>query len=331
MEKVMSSNTVLVLGSDGQVGKATFDCSHLFPDLNVIGVKRAGLDITDGERFEAILEEHEPFMVINCVAYTNVEKAQIEDRELCYLVNSYAPATMVRICKSYNVGFIHLSSDYVFQSAKSLVDKHNNILQLPAHIPVKNVNTGMVYSDSKWIGEWNVYNTQWPGSNIVRTSTVCYPGGKNFIESVINAFNTKTEQLVFKMVEDQVTRFTYAGHLGIFLLAIARKRLDNRNSWSTFSNKIWNFGNSGIISYYDLGVLIYHYATQYGIVNRSLFLEPIKALEWKSAVVRPTYSVLDISESHPIWTERDGLRSSIPNFHEGLIEYFERRSYTRKD
>lgn len=326
----MLNNIVLILGSDGQVGRATFESAHLFPDLEVVGVKRAGCDITNGERFEALLEEFNPFMVINCAAYTNVEKAQIEDKELCYLVNSYAPATMVHICKAHNVGFIHISSDYVFQSSKSLIDKHNNILQLPAQLPTKVVSTGMHYSDSKWIGERNVYNAQWDGTNIVRTSTVCYPGGKNFIEAVISAFINKTEQLNFKMVEDQITRFTYAGHLGKFLLSITRKRMDDQVSWTKYRNKIWNFGNSGVLSYYDLGCLVYHYAMQYGVINRTLLLEPIKATEWKSVVVRPTYSVLDISESHHIWTERDGLRSAIPNFHEGLMQYFETRSYQRK-
>ncbi len=201
----MKSEKVLVFGSSGMLGSYF---SNMLEQKGYKVVKNdksaGGIDITDEKLVRESIEEIKPDFVVNCAAYTNVEKAE-EERDLAFKVNADAPKYMAYVCRDINIPFVHISTDYVFGD-----DKKDGYTEEYFHFNPLNV-----YGQSKLQGELNVRNVNL-NSYIFRTSWLFGPNATNFIDKITRYAKELGE---LKVVTDEIGCPTYVKDLseGILL------------------------------------------------------------------------------------------------------------------
>lgn len=288
---------ILVTGANGQLGNemrivAKDSTDHfIFTDVvEVEGNPTTILDITNIEYIRKIVKENNVNCIVNCAAYTNVDKAE-SDEALCERLNAEAPKNLAVAMKEVGGLLIHVSTDYVFGG-----DPYNT----PCKEEQKGTPTG-VYGKTKLRGEQNIIAA---GCNyvILRTAWLYSEFGKNFVKTMLNLTATKPQ---LKVVFDQAGTPTYALDLAKAIMTI----LDNyekENPQGTYSKQgVYHFSNEGVCSWFDFTKVIAEIAG-----NTSCDIQPCHSDEFPSPVKRPTYSVLDktkIKETFgikiPYWTE----------------------------
>lgn len=290
--------TILVTGANGQLGNEirivaqSSSDSYIFTDINHIdGVETTYLDITDLKAVRKIVTEHQVNAIINCAAYTNVDKAE-EDVALCTLLNRQAPENLAIAMKEVNGLLVHISTDYVFGG-----DSYN--------IPYKEEQHGTptgVYGCTKLLGEQAI---QVVGCNnvIIRTAWLYSEFGKNFCKTMMNLTATKPQ---LKVVFDQVGTPTYALDLAR-AIAVVLERFDGSQTG------IYHYSNEGVCSWFDFAKMIAEYSGK-----TECDVQPCHSDEFPSPVKRPSYSVLDKTKIKkvfgvkiPYWT--DSLKQCISN------------------
>ena len=291
--------TILVTGANGQLGsemrlvsKSSAD-KYIFTDVvELPGVDTMILDITDLDAVKKVVSEYDVKAIVNCAAYTNVDKAE-DDVELCALLNSKAPENLAVAMKEVDGLLVHVSTDYVFGG-----DPYNT----PCTEDRKGTPTG-VYGQTKLDGELAIQNA---GCHhvIIRTAWLYSEFGKNFVKTMLNLTSTKPQ---LKVVFDQTGTPTYAWDLAEVIFGI----LENRK-WEG-NDGVYHYSNEGVCSWYDFTKMIAEYAG-----NDTCEVLPCHSDEFPSKVKRPAYSVLDktrIKEtfgiSVPYWT--DSLKKCIEN------------------
>ena len=289
--------TVLVTGANGQLGSemrlvATESKDrYIFTDVvELPGVETVKLDITDLEAVRAIVKENDVKTVINCAAYTNVDKAE-EDQEFCALLNAKAPESLAVAMKEVDGLLVHVSTDYVFGG-----DPYNT----PRREDQKGTPTG-VYGLTKLQGEQAI---QASGCHhvIIRTAWLYSEFGKNFVKTMLTLTSTKPQ---ISVVFDQTGTPTYALDLAEVIYDIVENRKYEGN------DGIYHFSNEGVCSWFDFTKMIAEYAG-----NTACEIKPCHSDEFPSKVQRPAYSVLDKTKikntfgiSIPYWT--DSLKKCI--------------------
>lgn len=273
---------ILVTGCHGQLGThlqlvvKSSKHSFYFTDIE-------SLDITDAEAVSDYFRRNNIHLVVNCAAYTNVDRAE-DDEETADRVNHLAVKILAETCRSFNSTLIHISTDYVFGG------NQNNTPCTEEQIP----NPTGAYGRTKLSGEKSILDS---GCQyiILRTSWLYSEYGKNFVKTMLNAIATKP---TCKVVYDQVGTPTYAGDLAKSILHIIESGLYAE------CQGIYHYSNEGVCSWYDFTQEI---ARQVG--NRSCDIQPCLSSEYPSRVVRPAYSVLDKSKfkrtfgvTIPYWT-----------------------------
>lgn len=228
--------------------------------------------------------------IINCAAYTNVDKAESEE-EVATRVNAGAVEELVTIAGNNGTRIIHVSTDYVFDGTN--------------HVPYREddqVNPVSAYGRSKLKGEKAVLEYQY--GTVVRTSWLYSPNGRNFFNTILKSGEEKSE---LKVVADQVGSPTYARDMARILLTFAINALDDTNP---FTGGLYNYSNEGVCSWYDFALAIIRLA------GRDCRVIPIETSQYPTAARRPHYSVLnkskikaELSLSIPHW--RDSLQSCI--------------------
>lgn len=282
---------ILVTGANGQLGnemqivsKSSRD-KYLFTDV-------AELDITDIDAIRKMVKEHSVEAIVNCAAYTNVDKAE-DDAAFCEVLNAQAPGNLAVVMKEVGGLLVHVSTDYVFGG-----DPYNT----PCCEDQKGTPTG-VYGKTKLKGEQNILAA---GCNhvIIRTAWLYSEFGKNFVKTMLNLTSTKPQ---LKVVFDQVGTPTYAYDLASLIFDIIENRKYNGNSG------IYHYSNEGVCSWFDFTKMIAEIAG-----NRDCDIQPCHSNEFPSKVVRPSYSVLDKTKvkntfgvTIPYWT--DSLRVCLNN------------------
>ena len=282
---------ILVTGANGQLGNEMRIVSQGSKD-NYTFTDVAELDITNLETIRKMVKKDEVKVIINCAAYTNVDKAE-EDVEFCELLNATAVKNLATAMKEVDELLVHVSTDYVFGG-----DPYNT----PCTEDKKGTPTG-VYGQSKLHGEQNI---QQVGCHhlIIRTAWLYSEFGKNFVKTMLNLTATKTE---LKVVFDQTGTPTYAYDLAAAIYGIVENR--------KYEGKdgIYHYSNEGVCSWFDFTKMIVEYAG-----NTGCDIQPCHSHEFPSKVIRPSYSVLDktkIKETFgikvPYWT--DSLKVCINN------------------
>lgn len=271
---------ILVTGANGQLGNEMRIISkqtsynYLFTDVvEAEGVETTLLDITDAEAVDKMVQEQHINCIVNCAAYTNVDKAE-SDAALCRKLNATAPKILAEAMKKAGGLLIQISTDYVFGG-----DPYNT----PCREDQKGTPTG-VYGETKLEGERYIEDT---GCDyvIIRTAWLYSEFGKNFVKTMLNLTASKP---ALNVVFDQAGTPTYALDLAVAIEAVlndyAAEKPQNRYS----KTGIYHFSNEGVCSWYDFTKVIAELAG-----HTACDIQPCHSNEFPSPVKRPAYSVLD--------------------------------------
>ncbi len=285
---------ILVTGANGQLGNelrlvtAESADQYVFTDVGE-------LDITDAEAIERMVAANGIELIINCAAYTNVDKAE-DDRALAERLNTTAVEHLAAAMKRRNGWLVHISTDYVFGG-----DPYNT----PCKEDQQGTPTG-VYGETKLRGEQAIARI---GCHhiIIRTAWLYSEFGKNFVKTMLDLTASKPE---LKVVFDQTGTPTYARDLAdaIFAIVEGRKYAGNEG--------IYHYSNEGVCSWYDFTKTIAELAGR-----TKCDIQPCHSDEFPSKVKRPAYSVLDKTKIKtvfglriPYWT--DSLKTCLQNLKE---------------
>lgn len=282
---------ILVTGANGQLGSCLRDVAAGSTD-NYIFTDVAELDITDAAAVRKAVSDNAVDVIVNCAAYTNVDKAE-DDAAFAELLNATAVRNLAEAAKENDATLIHISTDYVFGK-----EPYN----VPCREDQKGTPTG-VYGLTKLHGEQAIAETG-VKALIFRTAWLYSEYGRNFVKTMLNLTSTRPE---LKVVFDQTGTPTYAGDLAHALFDIIENRRFAGNEG------VYHYSNEGVCSWYDFTKMVAEYAG-----NTACDIQPCHSDEFPSKVVRPSYSVLDKTKFKntfgikvPYWT--DSLRRCIAN------------------
>ena len=271
---------ILVTGANGQLGNEMRIISKetgydfLFTDVvEAEGVETTLLDITNTEAVENIIREHQIDCIVNCAAYTNVDKAE-SDVDLCRKLNATAPSILAKAMKKAGGLLVQVSTDYVFGG-----DPYNT----PCREDQKGTPTG-VYGLTKLEGEESIKAI---GCKyiIIRTAWLYSEFGKNFVKTMLNLTATKPQ---LKVVFDQAGTPTYAYDLAVAIKAVLEDYTAEKSRNEYSKTGVYHFSNEGVCSWYDFTKVIAELAG-----NTTCDIQPCHSDEFSSPVKRPAYSVLD--------------------------------------
>lgn len=275
---------ILVTGANGQLGHEmqrvakSSNHNYIFTDV-ADGYEK--LDITNIEDIRNIVKNNNVDIIVNCAAYTNVDKAE-SDYDTANLINNTAAGNLATAMKEAGGTLIHISTDYVFQG-----DRNTPCQEDWATNPLG------VYGKTKLAGEAAIATT---GCNsiIIRTAWLYSQWGKNFVKTMQSLTATHD---TLKVVFDQVGTPTFAGDLADVIAHII-------NTDQTDKTGIYHFSNEGVCSWYDFAKLICK------LSGNTCDINPCYSEEFPSPVKRPHFSVLDkkkIKETFgikvPYWTD----------------------------
>lgn len=285
---------ILVTGANGQLGTALRNSSansvdkYIFTDVTE-------LDITDAEAVKKAVMDNGIDVIVNCAAYTNVDKAE-DDAQFAELLNATAVRNLAEAVKLNDGTLIHVSTDYVFGKE-------------PYNVPCREDQTGTptgVYGLTKLHGEQEIKKSG-VKALIFRTAWLYSEYGRNFVKTMLGLTSTKPE---LKVVFDQTGTPTYAQDLADAIFHIIKNRMINGNEG------IYHYSNEGVCSWFDFTKIIAELAG-----NTQCDIQPCHSSEFPSKVVRPSYSVLDKTKFKetfgikvPYWT--DSLKKCIKNLKE---------------
>ncbi len=282
---------ILITGANGQLGSEIKTLSFKFPAWQFFYTDIDSLDITNEQTVEKYFRLNSPQFVINCAAYTAVDKAESEI-ETAKTVNEVAPKILAKFSKKYNSKLIHISTDYVFNG------KANK-----PYSETDKVNPESVYGVTKLNGEQNCLDEN-SGSVIIRTSWLYSTFGNNFVKTMLRL---GSERGNLNVVYDQVGTPTNAADLADVILSIIAL---TEHKPEKFVPGIYHYSNEGVASWYDFAKAIF------GISGTNCAVEPVLSDRFPTVAKRPHYSVLDKSKIKktfgiiiPYW--KDSLRNCL--------------------
>ena len=282
---------VLITGSNGQLGSEIKEIATKYSKLDFIFKDLPELDICNFEALQAFIMDNNINAIINCVAYTAVDKAE-EDAEIVEKVNSKGVINIVNALQTVNGKLIHISTDYVFDGDHFLPYKETD--------PVSPIG---VYGETKRAGELAVINSD-IDSIVIRTSWLYSSYGNNFVKTMLRLGSEKEN---LGVIFDQIGTPTYATDLAKTCLDI----LTGVNSVKISKNgKLYHYSNEGVTSWYDFAISIME------LGGENCKVKPIQTKDYPTLAKRPHYSVLNKSKIKtdfkieiPYW--RDSLKDCI--------------------
>ena len=283
--------TIWITGSKGQLGtelqlqhERLNDTRFLFTDIDE-------LDLTDKEAVIRFAQEEKPAIIINCAAYTAVDKAE-EEPEKAFLLNRDVPAFLTEAAEKVNGVLIHISTDYVFDGRANRPYREDDP-----------TNPQSLYGKSKLAGEEAVLKN--PENLIVRTAWLYSAHGHNFLKTMLRLGKERKE---IGVVSDQTGTPTSAADLAGALLEICKQLLAGKKN----AGGIYHYANEGICSWYDFARAIMEIARLDCRVN------PISTEQYPTPTERPKYSVLDKQKI------RDAFNLKIPLWHTSIQQVIQR-------
>ena len=271
---------ILITGCNGQLGNEMQLLEKANPQHTYFNTDVAELDITNQAAIETFVAENAIDGIVNCAAYTAVDKAE-DNEELCQRLNAEAPAYLAHAMGKRGGWMIQISTDYVFDGTN--------------HTPYtedENTCPNSVYGKTKLVGELNVQKLC-ERSMIIRTAWMYSTFGNNFVKTMIRLGKEKPE---LGVIFDQIGTPTYARDLARVIMTAINKGI---------VPGIYHFSNEGVISWYDFTMAIHRLA---GIT--SCHVRPLHTAEYPTPAARPHYSVLDktkIKQTYgievPYWEE----------------------------
>ena len=271
---------ILITGCNGQLGNEMQLLEKENPQHTYYNTDVAELDITDQQAIEQFVNEHQIDGIVNCAAYTAVDKAE-DNEELCQKLNAEAPAYLAHAVDQRGGWMIQISTDYVFDGTN--------------HTPYtedEDTCPNSVYGKTKLVGELNVQKLC-RRAMIIRTAWLYSTFGNNFVKTMIRLGKEKPQ---LGVIFDQIGTPTYARDLARVIMVVINKGVQPG---------VYHFSNEGVISWYDFTKAIHRLA---GITTCRV--TPLHTSEYPTPAARPHYSVLDktkIKQTYgieiPYWEE----------------------------
>ena len=271
---------ILITGCNGQLGNEMQLLEKVNPQHTYFNTDVAELDITDQQAVEAFVSENEIDGIVNCAAYTAVDKAEANE-ELARLLNATAPGYLAKAVGDRGGWMIQVSTDYVFDGTK-----------YKPYVETDPVCPNSVYGSTKLEGEESVMKGC-ENTMIIRTAWLYSTFGNNFVKTMIRLGKEKLE---LGVIFDQIGTPTYARDLAVAIFEAINQGV---------KPGIYHFSNEGVISWYDFTKAIHRIA---GITT--CHVRPLHTEEYPTPANRPHYSVLDktkIKQAYgievPYWEE----------------------------
>ncbi|PWT98157.1 MAG: dTDP-4-dehydrorhamnose reductase [Bacteroidetes bacterium] len=278
------SPLIAITGANGQLGSELRILSSSYPDLKFIFLTRNELSLENENSIEDFFQKFKPQFLINCAAYTAVDKAETE-RELSFLINGKAAGDLALSCKKNKCKLVHISTDYVFNGNSSVPYKEND--------PVDPVNA---YGASKLEGENRIIAFA-PDSIIIRTAWVYSAYGHNFVKTMLRLMKERKE---INVVNDQTGSPTWAQDLAKVILEIIQSK-----KWI---GGIYHYSNNGRITWYDFAKSIAE------LTGTSCKVNPIPSSAYPTPAKRPAFSLMDTN------LIRTTFQIDIPDWKESLVK-----------
>lgn len=281
----MQSKRILITGANGQLGNEMRRLGEVSPNTYIY-TDVAELDITNDSAVSAFVKENAVDIIVNCAAYTNVDKAE-SDEATAELINATALENLAKAMKAVNGTLFHVSTDYVFGNEGNTPRTEDMPL-----------NPLGVYGRTKLHGEQAIAAVGCKAI-IIRTAWLYSEFGNNFLKTMLR-LTAEREQL--NVVFDQVGTPTYAGDLALAIFSIIEGGLYAGNEG------VYHFSNEGVCSWYD-------FATEIAIAagNTNCKVLPCHSSEFPSPVTRPSFSVLDKSKI------KDTFGIDIPHWRDSML------------
>ncbi|MGV0966263.1 dTDP-4-dehydrorhamnose reductase [Empedobacter falsenii] len=275
---------ILVTGANGQLGQSILEQSKNYKEIECFFVTRNELDITNEELINHYFEDKSFDFVVNCAAYTAVDKAE-DDQENAYLVNVKATEFLARITNEKGIPFIHVSTDYVFDGTEAI-----------PRLETDQTNPIGVYGQTKLDGE-NLALENNLKTIILRTAWVYSRFGNNFVKTMLRLFNDKDS---ISVVADQIGSPTNAIDLADAILTIISK--------DDLTYGIFNYSNEGECSWFEFAQKIKEFS------NSTIEINPVPTSAYPTKAKRPAYSLLDKSKIREVY------QLDIPTWEDSLKE-----------
>lgn len=278
---------ILVTGSNGQIGnELKVHSTHYESQFEFTFIDRSHLDLGDVKAIENYFNDNMFDVIINCAAYTAVDKAEAEPL-MADKINHQAVKVIAQIAKNKKIKFIHISTDYIFNGLN-----HKPYTESDLTSPIN------MYGKTKCLGEEAIFSIAPSNTIIIRTSWVYSSFGNNFVKTMLRLGG---ERESLNVIFDQVGTPTYAADLAKMILKIIPK-IENS------SPVAYHYSSEGVASWYDFAKAIFEAKS----VN--CILRPITSSEYPTPAKRPHYSLLD--KTH-IKTD---FNISIPYWKDSLLE-----------
>lgn len=291
---------VLVIGKNGQVGQSIQNLVNKTSNSNLsdygfVFVGRDELDLSKASNIQAYFEKNKFDVVINCAAFTDVEKAEVDENDAS-LINHIAVKEVATIAKKNNMKLIHISTDFVFDG-----DKREPYIESDKTSPVN------IYGKTKLAGEFAAISIMKFNAIVLRSSWIYSEFGNNFVDTIIKNATLKGQ---LNIISDQFGTPTYANDLAQTIIDILNKDKFNERE---MPSEIYHYSNEGECTWFDFAKEIVD------ILQIDCNLSPITSDDYPQLAKRPKYSVLSkkkISEEFDLninyW--KDSLKSCLKNF-----------------
>jgi dTDP-4-dehydrorhamnose reductase len=281
---------IVVFGARGQLGRSFMDISYNYPKHHFLFTDVENVDITKYEQVANFVGKNYPHVIINCAAYTAVDKAQ-SDPKGAMALNIHAVANLTKVAAENNIFLVHLSTDYIYDGRQNRPYRETD-----------NVHPLSVYGRTKWKGEMDVMRSLCRAV-IIRTSWLYSEYGTNFVKTILNLSEEK-EQL--NVVADQFGTPTYARDLAEAIMKIISQKEKIEKT------EVFHYSNEGTATWYDFAVETLR------LSKRRCKVLPVSSSQYSTSAKRPQFAVLNkqkIKETFdleiPYW--RDSLMQCITN------------------
>lgn len=276
---------LLVTGGNGQLGSELRDLERDASEHNFFFTDAKDLDITDYSVVKNYVIDNKIDVIINCAAYTAVDKAESE-LQLCNEINHLAVKNFAELAKERGIQLVHVSTDYVFDGTSHT-----------PYVESQETNPKSVYGKTKLDAELAIEEINPGNSIIIRTSWVYSSYGNNFVKTMLRLGKERDE---LGVIFDQIGTPTYAKDLARVILKIIPK-LDNNDI------EVFHFSNEGVCSWFDFAKAIFD------IAKLNVKVNPIETNQYPTPAERPSYSLLNKSKI------KNKFEIEIPYWRDSLI------------
>ena len=294
---------IILTGSTGQLGQTLIKSKP--NKINLIETNRNIINLENQIECENFVYKNQPDWIINCAAYTNVDKAE-KEKDLARKVNALAPLSFAKALKKTGGKILHISTDFVFDGERGRPYDIN-----------QEINPINFYGETKAEAERSIKEILFKNNQalIIRTSWVVSEFGNNFVLKILNLLQ---EKKILNVVCDQIGTPTSTHSLASACWKVITEH-SSKDSNLLKRNPILHWSDSGVASWYDVAITVQEIAKELKILKKSTFINPVLSKDFKTIAKRPHFSVLNCLNSYemlnltPIYW-RKSLKSILYNY-----------------